>query len=117
MDNKQNIKQHQKEERKNLTQKERLVLKIAAGIIAGIAAINAIYYVTMAIFLEKSNYYMQHFLIPIDMILIGFLAIIMPYYNKYSSYSANTKGDKYMYIIGIALIFASFIMIIGSYMF
>lgn len=119
MDNKQVNKQNpqnQKEERKNLTKKERLVLKVSAGVIAAIAAINAIYYVIMMFFLEKNNFYMHHFLIPIDMICIGVLAIIMPYTNKYSSYSANTKGDKYMYIIGIGLIFCAFVMLIGSFM-
>lgn len=119
MDNKQQNNQNyksQREERKNLSQKEKLVLKITSGVIAAIAAINAIYYVVMMFFLEKTNYYMHHFLLPIDLICIGLLALIMPYTNKYSSYSSNTKGDKYMYIIGIALIFCAFIMLITSYM-
>ena len=65
MDNKQQNNQNyksQREERKNLSQKEKLVLKITSGVIAAIAAINAIYYVVMMFFLEKTNYYMHHFL-------------------------------------------------------
>ena len=41
----------------------------------------------------------------------------MPYANKYSSYQANVKGDKYMYLIGICLIFMAFITLILTFAF
>lgn len=63
------------------------------------------------------NFYTKHFLIPIDLLCIGIIAIIMPYANKYSSYQANVKGDKYMYLIGICLIFMAFITLILTFAF
>ena len=63
------------------------------------------------------NFYTKHFLIPIDLLCIWIIAIIMPYANKYSSYQANVKGDKYMYLIGICLIFMAFITLILTFAF
>lgn len=103
------------EKRKNLNEKEKLLLKITMGIFISIAAIHIILWLILCYFIGISNYYLNHFLIPIILLCIGIFAIIMPYYNKYSSYQANTKGDNFMPIIGVCLIFCAFITLILSY--
>lgn len=103
------------EKRKNLTDKEKLTLKIGMSIIIGIAAVHIALWLILSFFMGKSYYYMNHFLVPIILLCIGLFAIIFPYYNKYSSYQANTKGDNFMPIIGVCLIFCAFITLILSY--
>ena len=98
------------EKRKNLSLKEKKLLK-------AIAAANVIYYLVLMFGKFDGNFYTKHFLIPIDLLCIGIIAIIMPYANKYSSYQANVKGDKYMYLIGICLIFMAFITLIFTFAF
>lgn len=105
------------EQRKNLTNKEKKTLKLIALVFTFIAVANIIYYLILYIGGFKENFYTKHFLVPSDLLCIGVIAIIMPYANKYSSYKANTKGDKYMFLIGICLLFAAVITLILSFAF
>ena len=103
--------------RKNLSLKEKKLLKGVALFFTAIAAANVVYYLVLMFGKFDGNFYTKHFLIPIDLLCIGIIAIIMPYANKYSSYQANVKGDKYMYLIGICLIFMAFITLIFTFAF
>ncbi len=104
-------------DRKNLTSKEKKILKGITLLFTFIAAANVVYYLILMFFKLNGNFYTKHFLIPIDLLCIGIIAIIMPYANRYSSYQANLKGDKYMYLIGICLIFLAFITLIFTFAF
>ncbi len=56
---------------------------------------------------EKS-FFTQHFSIPIDLFLVGIIAMILPQLNKKTLQGEN-KGDFLMILVGVALIILSFI--------
>lgn len=102
--------------RKNLTKKEMNIIKYILTVLSIIILFNVGYYLVYANTDMSSNAYIKHCLFPIVILIVGIIALILPFANKYSSYTAATKNDKYMYLAGVVLMFGALIMFIGSFM-
>ena len=114
-----------KRNRKNLNKKEKMLLKLALSTCVVIAGLNALYFTiawaSVSLFetsipFFKQGFYTDHFLLPISILMIGLIALILPFYNRYSSYKNDVKNDNVMIIIGILLIFVSLISLMSSFM-
>lgn len=96
--------------------KKKKKISIIIYCLVGIEAINVIYFLLYT-FLNfiPTNFYIQHFCIPLSIVFVGLIAILLPWLNKYASFKSNQTNDKYITICGIILIFAALIMFIGSF--
>ena len=94
--------------------KKEFKLKIILGVLASIVLVLAIYYGVFYFLLEKSNYFLDHFASMIILILIGFIAIIMPLLNGQKVIGDN-KGDNMMLVVGVLLIVCGLISVIVSF--
>ena len=69
-------------------------------------------------FIEAANgqqsFFTKHFFIPIILLIIGCIAIYLPYVSS-KSYSGDTKGDKLMLGVVLVLIFCSILSLVLSF--
>lgn len=89
-------------------------IKLTLGILAGIVLAIASYYGVFYLFLEKSNYFLDHFASAIILSLIGVIALLMPLLNE-QKMSGENKGDNMMIVVGFLLIICGLISIVISY--
>lgn len=108
-------------ERKNLTKKELNRFKYLVIGLSVLACLNMFYYLAFSFEffgkdVLKENWYLKHCFFTVEVLFAAAIAFIMPYVNKYSSYTSNTKHDKYMYLLAIVLVFIAAITFIASFM-
>ena len=94
--------------------KKEFKLKVILGILSVIVLVLAIYYGIFYFIIEESNYFLDHFASMIILILIGFIAILMPMLNGQKVIGDN-KGDNLMLVVGVLLILCGLISTIMSF--
>ncbi len=99
--------------------KETKTQKILKGIIVGVCIVLlitfSIYFVEVIINQKMDSYFIEHFVTPITMFCFGLVALILPILERKRSYSGDSKGEKLMKIVGIALIIISIVTLITSF--
>ncbi|MGM9971306.1 MAG: hypothetical protein ACI35W_02720 [Anaeroplasmataceae bacterium] len=79
------------------------ILKTIVYVLAVLLFLDIVPYFIVGIMMEKSNYFFNHLAMPLAIILFGAIAILLTQINPRISVSANTKGDKLVFFMGIAI--------------
>ena len=104
-----------KDEKLVQKKKKEQKIKIALSILAGLTLVLVLYYGVYYFILEQSNYFIDHFVSSIIMILIGGCAILLPTLNG-QKLTGENKGDNMMLVVGVLLFICALVSIIISYM-
>ncbi len=94
--------------------KEKLIIKIAIGVLLAIAIGLGIVVLLYKINGWEENYFIKHFIFAIILIMISGIAFLLPMLNQ-SRFSGDGKGDSLMLLVGILLFLTAILGIILSY--
>ena len=100
---------------RKLTPKQILVCKMILYICVVVALANIVYFVLKMMNNWDDNFYTKIIMLPLIILLAGFIALILPFVSYSTTYSSNVKADNMMVYVGlcaIAIAIVTFIFLI-----